>query len=394
MSFEEIDALQERPWADMRNSLPMLQEAATAEQALAADMPAPVGGEQKVKLPTLDDLAREASPKLQQTATNLVHAAVRRRIVERHQQVCASEGANYYNTDRGRASALALARMHSTLGPGGIAAWIRASASAQSTQLNSLQYQTAVYLAIGIDHPSAVGDCYVCRQAGLRGDAATVDRKGYHYLSCKRGGNEISVRHNALRDRLAAILQRMHFDVKVEIQLHALGVQGIGGKERIDLAIRAPGSSVWELVDVTVVCPVASSYAKKVMGDADAAFTAIVAQKERTYKAAIEQDFKLTTFAGSVFGRFNLQAQDLLRRAARAGVRTGSVVADIRVESRMVDRLWQDLACTIQRGNHMAIASRSSREERERRMQRGRDYVPVGAAYMPEFRTTGMGRGF
>jgi hypothetical protein len=399
MELEEIEQLLGCSWAHLRDSVPMLKAAAACRAKLLPLLPPPAtagapSSQQELpqELPTLDDMAKAVKPKLQRGMTNLVHHASRRAIMARHEQTLQQQG---FDSAPGRAAAKVLARMHSSLGPGGSAAWLRASACTTVTQLLPLQFQTAVYLTLGRDHPMAVAAGPTCGGCKRAADMANrdpnssriqpSDPKGYHLLQCKHG-NEICMRHDMLRDRLEIILKSAGWRVLREPTLSKVGVTGDVGKLRMDLAVLPPDTGTWELIDVSVVSPVADTYSCRVLDEPLYAIKMAEERKQSTYTQAVQQGFKLTPFIGTVFGRWNLGASDLLKRAASAAADRGGVSEDYRVQSRIIDRWWQELACVLVKGNTLAIASRSAGDSGGPQRHGGRRLEYLREAELPEFR--------
>jgi hypothetical protein len=330
----------------------------------------------------MEEIAKATKAGVQRQATALVHNSKHQQLLQRYRREAQNAAAS---PAKRKSAKQAIVRMHSTSSPGSMA-WVRASGNTPQTTLTPVQYNIAASLALGRDLPAVVEAGPMC-PAASRGCPAASDGKGYHLLGC-RHGREVIIRHDMVRDTLGAFMRSAGWRVKTEALLGDVGVGGDVGSQRMDLVFMPPRAGQWEFVDVAIVQPTSDSYVNMAEAREGAETGGILRaerRKNKTYQAAIEQGFRLTPFIGEAFGRWSDGARQLVRRIAKDAATQPGFDEDRLLETRLVDKMWQELACALQKGNALILASRS-RKQGGGVEERGRYAEPLGAAYMPEFR--------
>jgi len=218
----------------------------------------------------------------------------------------------------------------------------------KSSELNTLEFATALRLRLGCDIPNMPRTCNCARHTAL-------DKKGVHLTSCAKGGHLI-VNHNAIQRDLQVLATSAGFpasSLNKDVLLRNNVQPDINRKG--DLLIPGLGNADkgWPLlVDVTITHPACPSVVYATRRNAKASIQKAEARKNGIYlELAANNDITFTPMALECYGAFS----DKFIRIVNLLCQTRAEILEI--DEKIVQKYWyRRLSCTIQRGNSRAIS--------------------------------------
>ena len=245
-----------------------------------------------------------------------------------------------------RAEVVDRARLQAAAAPHA-GAWLTAPAtSVLGLRLVSAEFTTAAGLRLGVPFLSRETWCPKCDQV--------LSRRCDHAVRC-RGGGDITVRHNSLRD--ACFHRCLSAGFSAERELSGL-LPSDPRRRPADVFVQAcPGIGPAAL-DFAVTCPLQQSMVHDAARRPLAAAMDYEAHKyagRDTAQRCSSAGFKLVPLVAETLGGWGPAAQGFFRHLAKATAnRTGTDV------SVATCQLYEHLGITLQRANARAVLSRTS----------------------------------
>jgi hypothetical protein len=212
------------------------------------------------------------------------------------------------------------------------------------------------------------------------------DPFGHHFLNCRRGG-EVILRHNALRQCFASIIQSSGHSVQQEVPISAASsTHTSSGNLRFDIIATSSASLHNISADVTVTNPLSGSpaiLARNATNNGNAC-TRAERRKESIYSgvsAGLGRQF--VPLAIEVFGRLGAKCDSFLKQLASSAIANyagvDSVIAN-KLHASLI-HLWKiKISCILQKGNSKIIHMGSSRIlHRSMTVQNGRQPIDFNA---------------
>ena len=210
--------------------------------------------------------------------------------------------------------------------------------------------------------------------------AKTVDPKGDHALTCKKGPGVFG-KHNGLVRLLARLLRAAGYNVATEvweprwnkIQRDRQGRPKrdrrgnvLQAHARLDLRLQAPPEEPLTYGDVVVGHPCAESWVRDAANVDGATAEVGVRRKLKRYPPEMLPSAKLVAFSVETWGRWAPEAVAFLKRAAgRAAQRSPGLASPDEGGANAVYAAWlRQLSCALQKGNVACLRGAASGQPR------------------------------
>ena len=299
-------------------------------------------------LPSVSDLALYSRTHLQKKASYIVHKQTRFSLLASLESESASEiTAVKARADKNRS------RLLSSAGPGATG-WLLAMPFTPAISLSDADFRTSARFRLGLDIPSCqLSSRCICGQ--------DLDADGSHAMVCNRGPQR-SHRHDSLVRAFGNILREANATVEYEVSLASKGVVSttLPDKDgRMDLVFRQDtGGSCF--ADVSVVHPSCKTYIEQSVKVEGFSAKQGAVRKNSKYAAIVEE--KGHAFLPLIVESYGAWGEDTVsflrtlanERATHLHGNKSNLVAC------MLNRWWQILSCTLQRGNVGMLDSRTA----------------------------------
>jgi hypothetical protein len=250
--------------------------------------------------------------------------------------------------------------------------WLNAIPKYYAFRLKPEEMRTALRLRLGLEHP-----CIFTQLRCSGCDKRIVDAQGIHCLTCTSGGNELWLRHQQMLHCMHDATRTTGKFSRIE-ELHGLlpPKQNNGRTTELvpDQLVEGLGRDGKDvLTDLTVICPVASSYIRFGSQELGAAKEREKEKNNHGYLAAstaVGKEFVPLAF--EVFGAWGPAAQQFFNDLKR--IMDNKLPKDCQhtwTSSSWASYHSQKVSIALQRGNAQAILMRSSRNFRATHVQDG-----------------------
>ena len=224
-------------------------------------------------------------------------------------------------------------------------AWLNAPA----TRAFGLHLTSAEFMAAALFR---VGGCFLSNDVWCPRCDQTLQKSCNHAVRC-RGGGDITIRHNSLRDE--CYFRCLSASIEAEREVSGL-LPSDPQRRPADVFLPAcPGLGAVAL-DFAVTCPLQETLVRDAAGHTLAAAMNYEAQKladRQTAQRCTEMGFKLTPMVAESLGGWGPAAQGLFREVAKATAQTSGLE-----ESVAVSQLYEAMGIRLQRANARAILTR------------------------------------